>query len=271
MSPRVNELSLLMRAAETLLNAATDEQTVRAHVVDLLGEQFGYPIRYLLLYDRENDELYTVAAAGHGSDDPAVSAYRMSTARGLTGAAARSRAIVNVGDVRSDPRYIAVTDECRSEICVPLIARDDLLGVLTVQSAKTDAFSLQDERLLSAFAGLVSLALMHAREHTSRRQDIAELQAVNVVARQAAMLDRDSTLQTIVEQFQLVTTADSTAVFLWDEDAQQLAVATMVFDKKYYPSEYEANVKDTKVKLGEGIVGWTAGHREPALISAAIS
>ena len=266
---RANELSLLMRAAETLLNAATDEGGVLTHVIELLGDQFGYSMRYLLLYDREHDELYASTAAGEGSDDPAVRSYRMSTSRGLTGAAARTRSIVNVGDVATDPRYISVRPECRSEIAVPLIARGDLLGVLTIQSTKTDAFSLQEERLLSAFAGLVSLALMHAREHTSRRRDIAELQAVNEVARRAAMLDRDSTLQTIVEQFQLVTTADSTAVFLWDEDAQQLEVATMMFERKYYPSDYEASVRDSKVKLGQGIVGWTAEHREPALISDA--
>ena len=270
-NPRVNELSLLMRAAETLLNAATDEQGVLSQVVDLLGEQFGYAMRYVLLYDPIRDELYAAMAAGEGSDEAAVRAYRMTTAHGLTGLAARTRAIVNVGDVTADPRYISVAPRCRSEVCVPLIARGDLLGVITVQSPKTDAFSLQDERLLSAFAGLVSLALMHAREHTSRRRDIAELQAVNEVARQAAMLDRDNTLQTIADQFQYVTTADSTAIFLWDEDAQQLQATTVVFDTKYYPTEYDATVRETKVKLGEGIVGWTAEHREPVLIADAIA
>ena len=266
-----NELSLLMRAAEELLNAATDEAGVLALVIELLGEPFGYAMRYVLLYDREQDELYAGMAGGDGSDDPAVRSYRMSTSRGLTGVAARTRAIVNVGDVASDQRYISVAPSCRSEISVPLIARGDLLGVLTVQSPKTDAFSLQEERLLSAFAGLVSLALMHAREHTSRRRDIAELQAVNEVARRAAMLDRDGTLQTIVEQFQSVTTADSTAVYLWDQDAEQLAVATMMFDRDHFPSDYETSVRDTTVKLGEGIVGWTAQHREPALIGDAVA
>ena len=266
-----NELSLLMRAAETLLNAATDEAEVLRQATELLGGQFGYAMRYVLLFDRDRDELHIAAAAGEGSDDPAVRSYRMSTARGLTGAAARARAIVNVGDVSADSRYIDVAAPCRSELCVPLIARDDLLGVLTVQSPKADAFSLQDERLLSAFAGLVSLALMHAREHAARRSDIAELQAVNEVARQAAQLDRDGTLQTIVESFQRVTTADSTAIFLWDDERQELEVATMVFDAGFYPSEYEALVRDKKVKLGEGIVGWTAEHREPALITDAVA
>jgi diguanylate cyclase (GGDEF)-like protein len=258
-----------MRAADALLSSATDEASVLATATELLGEAFGYSIRYVLLFDPEKAELHAAAVAGEGSDDPAVKNYRMSVEYGLTGACARSRAIVNVGDVRADPRYIAVTAGCRSEVCVPFIARGDLLGVLTVQSPKTDAFSLQDERLLTAFAGLVSLALMHAREHTARRSDIAELQAVNEVARRAAQLDRDGTLQTIVEAFQRVTTADSTAVFLWDELNERLAVATMVFDRRYYPAEYESMVRETRVKLGEGIVGWTAEHREPALLADA--
>jgi len=271
MTPRANELSLLMRAADALLNAATDEASVLSHAVELLGEQLGYSMRYVLLYDAEHNELYTAMAAGRGSTDAAVVNYRMSIEHGLTGLCARTRAVVNVGDVLSDPRYIAASADCRAEICVPLIARGDLLGVLTVQSPKPDAFSLQDERLLSAFAGLVSLALMHAREHAARRSDIEELQAVNEVARRAAQLDRDGTLQTIVEAFQRVTTADSTAVFLWDEDTQWLEVATMVFDAHYYPMEYETTVRETKVKLGEGIVGWTAEHREPVLIADAVA
>jgi diguanylate cyclase (GGDEF)-like protein len=271
MTSRTNELSLLMRAAEALLSSATDEASVLAQATELLGEAFGYSIRYVLLFDPEKAELHAAAVAGEGSDDPAVKNYRMSIEYGLTGACARARAIVNVGDVRLDPRYIAVTPACRSEICVPFIVRGDLLGVLSVQSPKTDSFSLQDERLLTAFAGLVSLALMHAREHVARRNDIAELQAVNEVARRAAQLDRDGTLRTIVEAFQRVTTADSTAVFLWDETAERLAVATMVFDPRYYPPDYETTVRETKAKLGQGIVGWTAEHREPVLLADAAS
>jgi diguanylate cyclase (GGDEF)-like protein len=269
MTPPANELSLLMRAADALLNAALDEASVLSHAVELLGEQFGYSMRYLLLYDAERAELYTGMAAGEGSTEASVLNYRMTIERGLTGVCAKTRALVNVGDVSNDDRYIAASATCRSEMCAPLVARGDLLGVLTVQSAKTDAFSVQDERLLSAFAGLVSLAIMHAREHAARRSDIEELQAVNEVARRAAQLDRDGTLRTIVEAFQRVTTADSTAVYLWDEETQWLEVATIIFDQSYYPAEYESQVREGKLKLGEGIVGWTAEHREPVLLADA--
>ena len=266
---RADELSLLMRAAEVLLESATAETTVLTRATELLGEQLGYTTRYVLLHDPERDEVYSAAVAGEGSSEPAVRHYRNSTSRGLTGACARSRAIVNVGDVLADPRYVGVTPGCRSEICVPIVAQRRLLGVLSIQSAQPDAFSMQDERMLTAFAGLVALALMHAREHQARRSDIAELQAVNEVARRAAELDRDRTLGTIVEAFQRVTTADSTAVLLWEEPTADLAVAALEFDSRLYGPEYELAVRGTRVRLGEGLIGWSAQHREPAFIGDA--
>lgn len=264
---RSAELPLLMRAAEILLSAATNEVQVLARATEVLGDQFGYDMRYILLYDAERDELHLGAASGQHSDDDALPLYRSQADRGLTGACVRMRAVVNVGDVSKDPRYIAVLADCRSEICVPIVAQDAVLGVLAVESSRTDAFSMQDERLLAAFAGLVALALMHAREHAARRNDIAELQAVNEVARQAADLDLDATLETVVASFRRVTTADSVAVYLWDEVEQRLGVAAMTWDERYYPATYEHDMRERQLRLGEGMVGWSAEHRQPALIA----
>src|SRR5258708_14715463 len=97
MTSRTNELSLLMRAADALLNAATDEAAVLRHAVELLGEPFGYSMRYLLLYDAERNELFTGVAAGEGRMEPAVKNYRMTIEHGLTGACAASPAGVNRG------------------------------------------------------------------------------------------------------------------------------------------------------------------------------
>jgi len=264
---RSAELPLLMRAAEILLSVATDEREVLVRATDVLGDQFGYDMRYILLYDAEHDELHVGAASGAHSDSEALPLYRAKADAGLTGTCVRTRAVVNVGDVTKDPRYISVVADCRSEICVPIVAQGAVLGVLAVESSRTDAFSMQDERLLTAFASLVALALVHAREHAARRNDIAELQAVNEVARQAADLDLDATLETVVASFRRVTTADSAAVYLWDEAEQCLGVAAMTWDERYYPATYEREMRERRLRLGEGMVGWSAEHRQPALIA----
>jgi diguanylate cyclase (GGDEF)-like protein len=263
---REREVPLIMRATEALLLAAYDEEAVLAAAVSLLGDHFGYGARYVLLYDRQRDELAVAHAAGTGADRPEVKAFRTKLGQGLTGIAAQTRAIVNVGDVRRDPRYLSVIAECRSEICVPLVVRDELLGVIAIESPQERAFGTRDEELLTAFSHVAALALIHARADQRRRKDIAELQAVNDVATAAASLDLDSSLRAAVEGFQKVTTSDSTAIYLWNEAEGKLTLGTLTFDPQYYPSDYESRVRERPLALGEGMVGWAAEQRRAAMI-----
>lgn len=255
-----------MRATEALLLAAYDEEAVLATAANLLGDHFGYGARYVLLYDKGLDELALVHGAGTGAELPEVKAFRTKPGRGLTGICAQTRAIVNVGDVRKDPRYIGLVPECRSEICVPLLVRDELLGVLVVESAELQAFGPRDEELLTAFSQVTALALIHARADQRRRKDLAELQAVNAVATAAASLDLDASLRAAVEGFQRATGSDSTAIYLWDEAESRLVLGTLTFDPQYYPPDYEQRVRERPLALGEGMVGWAAEQRQAAMI-----
>ena len=81
-----NDLVLLRRAAEELLQASNDEAAVLDRAVELLNDHFGYGTHYILLYDSGSDELYVATAAGIGSDRPEVRGYR---AEDIEAAAAR--------------------------------------------------------------------------------------------------------------------------------------------------------------------------------------
>lgn len=251
-----------MRATEALLLAAYDESAVLTTATNLLGEHFGYGMRYLMLYDRASNELHMVHAAGPASERSEVRTFRTTLGRGLTGICAETKAIVNVPNVARDPRYISVVPECQSEICVPILVRGDLLGVLVVESSERNAFSAKDEELLTAISQVLALALIHARADRRRRSDIAELQAVNEVARRATSLDLDDTLRAAVEEFQRVTTSDSTAVYLWHEAEHLLRLGEVTFDPRHYPADYPERLRAQPLRLGEGMVGWSAEHRE---------
>src|SRR6266511_6173393 len=123
-------IPLLMRATEALLLAAYDEQAVLATATNLLGEHFGYGTRSVLLYQKAGDELVMGHAAGPGSDDPGVIGWRRKLGEGLSGIAAKTRSIVNVGDLWSDPRTVRIGPEQVSRLCVPMLVRDELLGVV---------------------------------------------------------------------------------------------------------------------------------------------
>jgi two-component system, cell cycle response regulator len=253
---------LLARVAEDLLTA-TDERVLLESAIALLGDSFGYGMRYVLLYDAARGDLYFQVGAGPRSDD--ARGFRTKLGVGLTGVAAATRTIVNVGNVGADARFIATTD-CVSEICVPLLSGADLIGVLSIQSPEHDAFAPDDERLLSAFATLCALAIGRVRADARMRNYVAEMQAVSEVARVATKLQLTPTIEAAVSAFQRITTSDSTAIYLWDETRQRLRASALVYEPRFYPGDYRENVFARELSLGEGMVGWAALHREPVLI-----
>ena len=255
-----------MRSAEQLLLVATDEARLLDVATELLGEQYGYGARYVVLHDDATEELYLGGAAGALADTVAVRSYRRPDAAGLSGSCWSTGQIVNVADVHADQRYMEVLPTCRSEICVPIVAGDKVLGVLGIQAEQLAAFTEDDERLLSAFARLLAMALLHARIHSARLRDIAELKAVSDVARRAAALDLEATLESVCDSFRSITTSDSVAVYLWDARAERLRMAGLSFDPLLFPSEYADKVRERTLVLGEGLTGWSAQHRESVLV-----
>jgi diguanylate cyclase (GGDEF)-like protein len=265
-SAKRSDLDLLMRSAEELLLVATDESKLLALTTELLGAQYGYGARYVMLHDPKRHELYLAASSGEYADGDQVRAYRAPEEIGLNGACFTSRRIVNVADVRTDGRYVEVLPTCCSEICVPIIAGDKVLGVLGVTSDRTADFSSDDERFLATFARFLAMGLVHARTHQARHKDIAELQAVSEVARRAAALDLAATLDSVCESFRRITTSDSVAVYLWDARSERLTASALSFDPELYPNDYEQSVRERAVVLGEGMIGWSALHRESVRI-----
>ncbi len=84
--------------------------------------------------------------------------------QGITGRCALEQRVINIGDVRQDPGYIASgISDVRSEIACPVIANGELLGVLTVESCSENAFGEDDVRLLNILSLQVAVGMRNAR------------------------------------------------------------------------------------------------------------
>lgn len=83
--------------------------------------------------------------------------------RGIVGAAAQARQPVVVRDVLEDARYIAVNPEVRSELAVPLIYQDRVIGVLDLEHSRKGYFNDRHARTLSTLAAQMAIAIVNAR------------------------------------------------------------------------------------------------------------
>lgn len=86
--------------------------------------------------------------------------------QGISGTAAALRQPVRIGDVTCDPRYVRFRHaevDIRSEMAIPLLFQDRLVGVLDLESMEPDLFTLEHEQMLMALASHMATALENAR------------------------------------------------------------------------------------------------------------
>ncbi len=83
--------------------------------------------------------------------------------KGITGAAAETRQVIRVADVTQDPRYITAHSDIRSEVAVPLILRDRVIGVLDLESVRLAFFTDDHVRALTLLAPQIATSVENAR------------------------------------------------------------------------------------------------------------
>ena len=95
--------------------------------------------------------------------DQRVTLDNIPLGKGITGAAAESREIIRVRDTSQDPRYIASHPDIRSEMAMPLIAQDRVVGILDVESERIGFFTEDHQRTLSLLAPQIASSVENAR------------------------------------------------------------------------------------------------------------
>src|SRR5213078_4580487 len=102
------------------------------------------------------------------------------------GTAAGERRVLRINDVTEDPRYLHCDGGvvARSELVVPLLLRDRLIGVLDLESCEPHAFTMQHERMLSTLGSYVAVALENARLYQEARESERRLRSELDTARE---------------------------------------------------------------------------------------
>jgi sigma-B regulation protein RsbU (phosphoserine phosphatase) len=119
--------------------------------------------------------------------DQRVNIDNVPLGKGITGAAAESREVVRVRDTAADPRYIASHPDIRSEVAVPLLARDRVVGVMDLESSRVGHFTEDHARTLALLAPQIASSVENARlyEEVAARESRMEedLQAARELQR----------------------------------------------------------------------------------------
>jgi diguanylate cyclase (GGDEF)-like protein/putative nucleotidyltransferase with HDIG domain len=156
---RASHLALLNelgRKASSVLNP----QELLSSICQQVRDAFGYDLARIEMRDPGREELVVEAEVGYG---PGLIGRRIRLGEGLAGVAADSGEPVLANSVMQEPRYIALHPGIRSALSLPLKYREELMGVLSLESRHAYAFSQQDVLTLRTLADELAIALHNAR------------------------------------------------------------------------------------------------------------
>ncbi len=136
--------------------------------LDELLSKVASSVRALINYDAfsillVDDQLQMLRHRFSIRYDERINLDNIPLGKGITGAAATSREVVRVYDVTADPRYIATHPGIHSEMVVPLIVRDRVIGVVNLESERIGYFTEDHARTLTLLAPSIGIAVENAR------------------------------------------------------------------------------------------------------------
>lgn len=190
---RLSQHRLLHHVTTAAASSTTIEEALNSAVqglqVTLGGDQIS-----ILLADRENKVLEVKSAMGYTDSD--VYSVKIPFNTGVTGWVATHRQPLRIKDVTKDTRYISINNRTRSEMAIPLLYRNEVLGVLNVESTQPDAYSENDEEMLGTLGGSLAAIIAHSLLLEKFRQQV---EFDRVLYEITSKFRRTSNINTILE------------------------------------------------------------------------
>jgi diguanylate cyclase (GGDEF)-like protein len=210
----MNKIAVLYDAGQAVLSTF-DLDEVLQRILGIAHDYFHLRNVAIVLLDQQSQQLYVRSQIGW---DEGQDQIRMSPGQGITGAAALKKQPVYAPDVSKDPRYFCSAKSTRSELAIPLMVRDEVVGVLDCQSDRLDHFDSETIDLLTLFSTQASMALQNARLYSLEQQRARQLQAINAIAQQTtAVLELEELLERVCSLIQEAFRVSHVSLFLRED------------------------------------------------------
>jgi len=211
----MQKIAILYDASQAVLSTF-DLDEVLQQILIIARDYFHLENVAILLLDKDTEKLVVRSQIGWDAGQDQID---LSVGEGLTGTAALLKRPIYVPDVSKDPRYLPSAQTTKSELAIPLMVRDEVVGVLDCQSINLDHFDRETADLLTLFSTQASMALQNARLYSLERERASQLKAINAIAQQmTAVLDLKELLAKVCSLMKVAFNVCHVSVLLKDEE-----------------------------------------------------
>jgi sigma-B regulation protein RsbU (phosphoserine phosphatase) len=254
----LTELLTLMVEVSERINSTLDLDELMARIAEIVKRAIDYEVFAILLLNEKTQELSVRFSIGH--PDELIRTLRIKVGEGIVGRAAETRRSVLVNDVLKDPGYIRTLSPIRSELAVPLITKNRLIGVLDLEAPWPDFFNDSHVNLLELLASRMAMALENARLYRRSVRQARTLQLLNEISREmSSVLVSSELLRKIGTLTKRLIDYHRFSILLADEQARTFNTVLSLKQDEHQP---ERGV----VRFGQGIVGAAADLRQTVVV-----
>lgn len=249
--------SYLLEVADAV-NTTLDLNTLLQRVSEMLKRFVDYEIFAILLLNEKTQELRIRFQVGHPPE--VAERIRIKVGQGVTGQAVQRREAVLVNDVAGEQNFINSAPGVRSELAVPLIAKNKVIGVLDVEAGQPGAFTEEHKRLLTLFASRIAVGIENARLYTRVSRQARQLTLLTEISRElTSILNVDQLLKRIADLLTRIIDYQMFSILLLDPSGSLLQHRFSLRFKESVQLKHE-------IPLGKGLVGYAAQHAEAVLV-----
>jgi len=219
----------------------------------------------IVVLDDSGKPVDSAIVYGRKVHDHTTQQLRETVERGLAGWVVRNRQPAWVPDTSRDERWLRRPDDAldqsgaKSALCVPLMAHERLVGVLTLVHPEPGSYNQEHFSLMQAIADQSGIAVLNARLYAESQRQARVMTALAASAAAInASLRMDEVLQRIlnetIQALQVETVALALVEANWD----------LVFHAA--TGEHKQGIVGKRVQAGQGVVGWVAHEGEGVVI-----
>jgi NtrC-family two-component system sensor histidine kinase KinB len=236
--------------------AALDLHTVLRRVLSAALQHVGAERGSIVVVDDQGKPVEATLVYGNQYHEHTTARLRDTLERGLAGWVIRNRKPALVPDTRRDERWLRRPDDTRSEtgaksaICVPLLAREKLVGVLTVVHPQPGTFNEQHLNLMQAIADQAGIAILNARLYTeSQRQARVMSALVECAITINASLELNEVYRRILHQTMQALQVETVVLGLLDEKGEALIFRAA-------DGRQAGSLLNRTLPADQGVLGW---------------
>lgn len=256
-STNLNVERLLLEVAD-VVNTTLDLDTTLRRVTELVRKVIDFEIFAILLLNEKTKELRIRFSIGYLPE--VAERIRIKVGEGVTGTAVERRQAVLVNDVTKAPQYIDAIPNVRSELAIPLIVKNCVIGVIDIAAPQPNYFTEEHKQLLTLIASRMAVGIENARLYTRTNRQARTLLLLNEIAQDlTSILNLDELLKRVGELVSRIIDYQMFSILLLDSTGEKL--------QHRFSLKFQENIQlKHDIPMGRGLVGFAAESKETVLV-----